>query len=154
MASTWFLAVAGVTGDSTVAGHENELEVSGWTWGLSSPQSPAGGIGGAGRPVLADVVVSLASDFGALQLVRSCATGRNAETATLTGVRDGANPFTYLRYAMQRVSVTSVSEVAGDDGEVRYQAGLRFRGMAATFTPQNPDGSAGTPVSVDVGNPV
>ena len=102
MASTWFLAVAGVTGDSTVDGHENELEVSGWTWGLSSPQSLSGGGGGAGRPVLADVVVDLASDFGALQLVRNCATGRTAETVSLTGVRDGASAFTYLRYAMQQ----------------------------------------------------
>ena len=151
MASTWFLAVAGVTGDSTVEGHENELEVTTWTWGLSN-QRPANNPAAAGRPVLEDVVVSLTSDLGAVQLVRLCATSALADTAILTGVRSGPNPFPYLRFALQRVAVISVSEATADDGTVRYQAGLRFRGMTTTFTPQNPDGSAGAPVRADVGS--
>ena len=150
MASTWFLAVAGLTGDATVEGHENELEVAGWSWGLSN-QRPSNNLAATGRPVLEDLTVSLTSDLGAVQLVRFCATSVLAETAVLTGVRSGAS-VPYLRYALQRVSVTSVTEATDDDGAVRYQVRLRFRGMTATFTPQNPDGSAGPPVSVDVGS--
>ena len=50
VASTWFLAVAGITGDSTVEGHENELEVSAWTWGRSNNALPSGSGAGSGRP--------------------------------------------------------------------------------------------------------
>jgi len=152
MASSWFLAVAGITGDSTVEGHENELEVTAWTWGLSTSSSPSGGGAGTGRPVLDDLVVTLASHSGALQLVGMCATGRHAQTARLVGVRTGGGqPFTFLRYELQRVTVISVAQVAAEDGSVSHQIALRFGGMRSTFTPQTSSGGAGTPVRVDVG---
>ena len=152
MASTWFLAVAGITGDSTVDGHENELEVSTWAWGLSSNAVPSGSGAGSGRPVLDDVVVTLASSAGALQLIGMCATGRHAQTASLVGVRSsGGQPFTFLRYELQRVTVVSVAQVADEDGSVSHRVALRFGGMRATFTPQTSSGAPGTPVRVDVG---
>jgi type VI secretion system secreted protein Hcp len=151
MPSNWFLALDGVTGDSTVQGHENELEVSSWNWGLHSQRSPAGGAV-IGRPVVEDLVVELSSDSGSLQLLRSCALGQLAVAGTLTGVRSGGQPFTYLRYQMQRIAVVSVHEDTRDDGSLRYSVTLQFRGLKATFTPQNPDGSPGTPLQVEVGN--
>jgi type VI secretion system secreted protein Hcp len=152
VASSWFLAVAGITGDSTVEGHENELEVSAWTWGLSNNAVPSGSGAGSGRPVLDDVVLTLASSAAALQLVGMCTTGRHAQTARLVGVRSGGGtPFTFLRYELQRVTVISVAQVAVEDGSVRHQVALRFGGMRATFTPQTSSGAAGTPVRVDVG---
>ncbi|HZA71952.1 MAG TPA: type VI secretion system tube protein Hcp [Propionibacteriaceae bacterium] len=153
MASAWFLAVAGLTGDSTAVGHENALEVGDWSWGLSNTSSPGSGSGsGSGRPVLDDVVVTLASAAGALQLVGMCATGRHAQTATLTGVRSGGGqPFTFLRYELQRVTVISVAQVATEDGSVSHRVALRFGGMRAMFTPQTSSGAPGTPVRVDVG---
>ena len=152
MPSKWFLALEGITGDSTALGHENELDVTAWSWGLRNERSPVGGGGGSGRPVLEDLTVELSSDAGSLQLVHSCATGRQAATGTLTGVRGIGQSFTYLRYQMQRIAVTSVHEITGDDGSLGYRATLQFRGLKATFTPQNPDGSAGTPLQVEVGN--
>ena len=152
MPSKWFLALEGITGDSTALGHENELDVTAWSWGLRNERSQAGGGGASGRPVLEDLMVELSSDAGSLQLVNSCATGRLAVTGTLTGVRGIGQSFTYLRYQMQRIAVTSVHEVTGDDGSLSFRATLQFRGLKATFTPQNPDGSAGTPLQVDVGN--
>jgi len=152
VASRWFLAVAGLTGDSTVEGHDNELEVDAWTWGLSNNALASGSGGGSGRPVLDDVVVTLASAAGALQLVGMCAAGRHAETARLVGVRSGGGqPFTFLRYELQRVTVISVAQVAGEDGSVSHRVALRFGGLRATFTPQTPSGAPGTPVRVDVG---
>ena len=148
MASTWFFFLDGVVGDSAAEGHGTELDVSSWSWGLSVNPSPTGV--GAGRPVLSDLVLSIPSEFGGLQLVRQCANGRTAE-ARLTGVRAGADPVTYLRYDIQRAVVTSVSQVTGDDGTLSHQVGIRFRGVKATFTRQNPDGSAGPALQVDVG---
>jgi type VI secretion system secreted protein Hcp len=149
--SNWFLALQGITGDSTVEGHENELEVSSWSWGLSTPRAVGSG-SATGRPVVEDIVVELASDAGALQLVRSCTLGQVAATGSLTGVRTGSQPFSYLRYQMQRIAVVLVHEETGDDGALRYRVALQFRGLRATFTPQNPSGTPGTPLQVEVGN--
>lgn len=152
MGSTWFLAAAGVDGDSTVEGHENELDVSAWHWGISQIRSPAGGGAGSGRPVLADLVVTIASTAGALQLIDLCATGRSIQTGRLTGVRAGESAFTFLRYEMQRLAVTSVTQATTENGSLTHEVALAFRSVRAIFTPQQPDGSAGTPVQVDVGN--
>jgi type VI secretion system secreted protein Hcp len=150
VASIWFLAVAGLTGDSTVEGHENELEVDAWRWGISQVRSPAGGA--TGRPVISDLGLTIASTGGALQLIDLCATGRIIQTAELIGVRAGGSPFTFLRYEMQRLTVTGVSQTTADDGVLRHEVALAFRSLRATFTPQNAKGSAGTPVRVEVGN--
>jgi type VI secretion system secreted protein Hcp len=152
VASTWFLAVAGITGDSTAEGHETELEVNAWAWGLSNNAVPSGSGAGSGRPVLEDVAVTLSSSAGALQLIGMCATGRHAPTASLVGVRPGGgHPFTFLRYELQRVTVVSVAQVADEDGSVSHRVVLRFGGMRSTFTPQTASGAPGTPVRVDVG---
>ena len=151
MAERWFLAVEGVTGDSTAEGHENELDIDAWSWGLQANERSGGG-GAVGRPVLEDLVVSLASDPGALQLIRVCAGGRPAETATLTGVRGGEEASTFLRYRMQRVSVTSVAQATAEDGSVLHRVALRFRGLTAIHTAQAPDGGAGAVTQVVVGN--
>jgi type VI secretion system secreted protein Hcp len=151
VASNWFLALEGITGDSTAEGHENELQVGSWSWGLSNERTPTTGSATA-RPVLEALVVEVSSDPGALQLVRFCAFGRQAATGTLTGVRAGGQPFTYLRYQMQRIAVTSVHEDTRDDGSLRHSVTLEFRGLKATFIPQNSDGTPGTPLQVEVGN--
>jgi type VI secretion system secreted protein Hcp len=151
--SNWFLAVAGVSGDSAVAGHTNELEVRAWRWGITAERGPATGAGGAsGRPIIADLIVTLGSTAGALQLVGLCATGRQIQTALLTGVHGGGSPFTFLRYELQRLVVTAVQQSTAEDGSPAHEVAFSFRGLRATFTPQQSDGSAGTPVRVDVGN--
>lgn len=148
MASTWFFFLDGVAGDSAAEGHQGELDVSSWSWGLSANPSSTGTA--TGRPVLSDLVLAIPSEFGGLQLVKHCAQGRTSE-ARLTGVRAGGDPFSYLRYEMPRATVASVTQVTGQDGTLSHQVGLRFRGMKATFTRQNPDGSAGATFQVDIG---
>ena len=150
MATTWYLAVEGVTGDSLAEGHEGELEIGSWSWGLSNERSP-NSLAAIGRPVLADLVVSVPSAAGTLQLVQFCATGRQAELVVLAGIRDGAD-FAFLRYDLQRASVASVSQVTGNDSELTNQAAFRFRGMTATLITPNPDGSPGETRRIEVGS--
>ncbi len=150
MSTTWYLAVEGVTGDSLTEGHEGELEVGSWNWGLTNERSP-NSLAASGRPVLADLVVSVPSSSGTLQLLQFCATGRQAESAVLSGVRDGAG-FAFLKYELQRASVASVNQVTDDGGELTNLAAFRFRGMAATLITPNPDGSPGETRRIEVGS--
>ena len=104
-----------------------------------------------GRPVLADLVLSVPSASGTLQLLQFCATGRQAESVVLAGVRDGAG-FAFLQYELQRASVASVNQVTDDGGELTNLAAFRFRGMAATLITPNPDGSPGETRRIEVGS--
>jgi type VI protein secretion system component Hcp len=102
--------------------------------------------------VLHDLVVTAPLGSASLQLIQTCALGRQPASASLTGVRLGAQPFTFLRYDLMRVSIESVSQAAAEEGGVDDQVVLQFRGLKATFTKQNPDGSSGTPIQIEVGN--
>ena len=150
MSTTWYLGVEGVTGDSTAEGHEGELEIGAWNWGLTNERSP-NNLAAIGRPVLADLVVSVPSATGTLQLVQFCATGRQADSVVLAGIRDGAE-FAFLQYDLQRASVASVTQVTGVDGELTNQAAFRFRGMTATLITQNPDGTPGETRRIEIGS--
>ena len=120
-----------------------------WSWGLSVNPSPTGV--GAGRPVLSDLVLSIPSEFGGVQLVRQWrqrADGRGP--ADRSPGRRRPLPLPAVTN-IQRAVVTSVSQATGDDGALSHQVGIRFRGVKATFTRQNPDGSAGPALQVDIG---
>jgi type VI protein secretion system component Hcp len=84
-------------------------------------------------------------------LVQFCATGRQAESVVLAGIRDGAG-FAFLQYDLQRASVASVNQVSDDDGELTNLAAFRFRGMTATLITPNPDGGPGATRRIDVGS--
>jgi type VI secretion system secreted protein Hcp len=148
---TWFLRIEGITGDSTVQGHEGEIEVGSWSWSISNKHGLATGAGSE-HAVLHDLVVSAPLGSASLQLIETCALGRQPASANLIGVRQGSQPFTFLRYELVRVSVESVSQAAGEEGAVVDQIVLQFRGLKGIFTRQNPDGSAGTPIQIQVGN--
>ena len=150
MSTTWYLAVEGVTGDTRAEGHEGELEIRSWNWGLTNERSP-NSLAASGRPVLADLVVSVPSASGTLQLLQFCATGRQAESVVLSGIRDGAD-FAFLEYDLQRASVSSLTQVTDDDGELTNRAAFRFRGMTATLVTPNPDGSPGEIRRIEVGS--
>jgi type VI secretion system secreted protein Hcp len=150
--ATWFLRIEGITGDSVVQGHEGAIEVSSWSWSISNKQGLATGAG-AGHAVLHDLVVRAPLGSASLQLIETCALGRQPASASLTGVREGSQPFTFLRYELARVSIESVSQAAGEDGVVVDEILMQFRGLKGRFTQQNPDGSAGMPIQIDVGNP-
>jgi type VI secretion system secreted protein Hcp len=149
--ASWFLRIEGITGDSVIQGHEGAIEVSSWSWSISNKHGLATGAG-AEHAVLHDLVVTAPLGSASLQLIQTCALGRQPASASLTGVRLGAQPFTFLRYDLMRVSIESVSQAAAEEGGVDDQVVLQFRGLKATFTKQNPDGSSGTPIQIEVGN--
>ena len=149
--ASWFLRIEGITGDSVIQGHEGAIEVRSWSWSIGNKQGLATGAG-AEHAVLHDLAVTAPLGSASLQLIQTCALGRQPASASLTGVRLGSQPFTFLRYDLMRVSIESVSQVAAEEGGVDDQVVLQFRGLKATFTKQNTDGSSGTPIKIEVGN--
>jgi len=149
--AVWFLRIEGITGDSSVTGHEGSIRVASWSWSVSNKQGMATGAG-SGHAVLHDLVVTAASGRASLQLIETCALGRQPATASLTGVRGDSELFTFLRYDLARVSIETVTQTVEDSGEVLDQAVLQFRGLKGTFWHQLPDGSAGPPLSIEIGN--
>lgn len=135
-----FLEVADIPGGSRDEEHANEIDVIGWAWGpafeadgrLHKPLVVTKGIDRASPPLH---LASLREEvlFGARLYVR----------------QPGETGFEYLRIEILDVVVTSVATHSTCDGgspcETIVLDGLT---LTQTYTPQNEDGTAGTPVTI------
>jgi len=113
----YFWKIKGVEGESEKPGHENEIDVLAWSWGLSqSGSSGAIDRGEGGRANLEDLSVTKFIDSSTVSLLGSCCRGNPIpEVELLFFDSDRSNLVPYLKYKMTSVLVTSYS--TGGSGE-------------------------------------
>lgn len=147
MGFSLFLSLDGVVGESTAIGHEGQIELSEWAFGLHNAGSGVGG-GRVGKPVWDEVSVAMPTTAALPQLMSLCASGRATKTAVLSAVSEGDHPFTWLRLTLSNVLVTRVGSAASAlDDRSDDEAGLSFGAITVEKWSQLPDGSVGAPVT-------
>lgn len=148
MSVNLFLALDGVVGESTAIGHEGQIELSAWSFGVHANVGSGAGGGRVGRPVWDEVSVSMPTTAALPQLMSLCASGRVAKTAVLSAVSEGDSPFTWLRLTLANVLVSRVGSAASAlDDRSDDEAGLSFSTITVEKWSQLPDGSVGAPVT-------
>lgn len=144
---SFFLAVDGIAGASTVRGFERQVELLTWAWGVDVPVGTGGG-GSAGRPAPRELVTLARTDVQSPLLLLAAHTGRLVRTVTLSAVRRPRRPTTFLTVKLEEVQVTGYAVTPDPtDGLPCEVVRLACRKITHTVVPQNPDGSAGTPVT-------
>jgi type VI secretion system secreted protein Hcp len=103
-----FAEVDGIPGESTVKGHENEIDVVTLHWCVTNQTDPSGG-GSAGKAVLDGVVIGKHTDLATVPLVRAAATGQHIERVVITLERGAKPPFAFLVIELEDVVVTRVN---------------------------------------------
>lgn len=145
-----FLKIDEVEGESTDARHPNEIEVLSFSYNILVPPSTGGGGGaGASKPTLSDLVISKRLDKATPLLHQRSAQGTHFRTAVLTLRTAGVSGFVFYQVKLTDVRITSISTigVAGPDNDRPVETvALGFNKIEWIYTPQAPDGSAGTPV--------
>lgn len=150
-----YLTIPGVPGDSTRKGHEDDIEVLDWTFGLAAPagHGHAGGGAGAGKVTAQDLVVVLPTGTASPPLVEAVATGRHLATVTLEVERrqPTGTSVAYLTVKLDDVLVAGYDAAAHPVTAVPADV-VRFRYGALTVTvrPQDPRGGARQPVEAHV----
>jgi type VI secretion system secreted protein Hcp len=154
MAFQCFLKIEGpdLTGEAQSIGHEGEIDVLSWSWGLSQIVSmhQAGG-GGAGKASVKDLELTKYVDAATPKLVLACLSGTHFQRATLTCLRvgEGGDRIPYAVIVMQRVIVRAVDAGGASGGEpLTEDLSLNFAEVIVRHTRQNPDGSAGDEVAI------
>ncbi len=143
-ANDTFLKIEGVEGESLHAEHRDEIDVLAWSWGSSTN----------GRSTcVQDISLVKYADLASPQLLMGHVDGFVYPNAKLTVRRSGGS-MTGLAYVVldfKNLYVSSVS-TSGSGGEERLTENvtLNFEEVKYTYTPQNPDGSAGLPVSATI----
>jgi len=109
MAVDMFLKLAGIAGESQDAQHKGEIDILGWSWGVAETQATAGGGAAAGKPNFHQLSVQKLLDLASAPLLAAVAKDSHIATGTLTVVRTGAAPETFLVLNMKEITIASVN---------------------------------------------
>jgi type VI secretion system secreted protein Hcp len=146
-----FLKLDGITGESQKEGHSGEIEILSFSWGAANPSSAAFGSGSAtGKVSVHDFSIVNRTASTSAVLLQNCCDGTTIATAVVTLQKAGGDaPIQYLVYNFTNVFVTSIqwsgSGGGGDDTPME-SASFSFETCTIDYTPQNDDGSAGSPI--------
>ena len=146
MALNMFLKVGTIKGETTDPDHPGWIDALAWSWGESNSGSTHVSPPAPGAVSIQDLSVTTYLDKAAPLLMAACAAGTIFTTATLSVVTIGATPIEILRYKMDTVLVSSVSN-GGSGGEDRFtqNISLNYSKITWTYVPVV-GGVAGTPI--------
>lgn len=134
-----------VEGDSLVEGHEKELQIMSYSWGLSNPGSTHEGPGsGTAKANVQDVSCMMNMDRAWPNLVKFCQNGKHFEKVTLFARKAGGDEaVTYKKLEMEDVLISSVQDGASEGSETNAVSfSVNFGRYKLTYTPQKSDGTA------------
>ena len=109
MAVDMFLKLAGIAGESQDAQHKGEIDILGWSWGVAEAQPAAGAGVAAPKPNFHQLSVQKVVDLSSAPLLATVAKGSRIATGTLTIVRTGAAPETFLVLNMKDIAIASIN---------------------------------------------
>jgi type VI secretion system secreted protein Hcp len=149
MASDIFLNLDGIDGESRAQGHENEIDIESFSWGVSNSGSLASGSGGgAGKASFQDFHFEKRFDKASPSLMKACATGEHIREATLTCRKGGENQVEFLKIKLTDVLVSSYDSAGSSDGDRPGDSfALNFAKIEVTYAQQKADGSLATPIT-------
>jgi type VI secretion system secreted protein Hcp len=154
MAVDMFLNLDGVKGESKDKAHTQEIDILGWSWGMSNSGSAhVGGGAGSGKVSVQDLSVTKYLDSSSAPLMLSCCNGEHFDSAVLTVRKAGEKPLEYLTIKLQEVLITSVATGAsGGDDRLTENVTLNFAKVKVEYLPQEAKGGKGNmiPFSWDI----
>lgn len=145
MAVEMFLKLAGCDGESIASGHENEIELLGWNWGVTNQGSSSmGGGSGTGKASFHDLSFTKFVDKATATILSNCAKGNHFATGVLTCRKVGGDtPLEYLKIDMDQVFVSSVQHGGSPGDEMTVEnVMLNFAKVDVTYTPQSAQGTS------------
>ncbi len=145
MATSRFMKLSGVTGESPLKGHEKETEVLSFAWGINHPSSVQSGTGAsAGRTALQDFVCTAYVDNAYPSIVANCCGGKHFNEVTISAVKStGEGHETFMTWTFNDVLVTGVQNSGTADAQDIITYCMQASKMKIEYKPQQKDGTLG-----------
>lgn len=142
------LKLDGIPGDSQVANHQQEIDLSSLQFGVSQTGiREAGGKASARRSSLSTITVTKQADKASPKLFLACATGAHIDQAVLTFIESTPTPLEYLTITLSDVFISSYSVSSGGD-RPSEAASLSFSKIEYRYVGRDPMGQPLPPVVV------
>jgi type VI secretion system secreted protein Hcp len=147
-----FLKLDDLKGESVVDGHEDEIQILSWSWGMAQQGTTHRGTGGgAGKVDVSDISITKFVDTASPNLTLACCNGKHFTEGVLTVRKAGEKPLDYLTITMNDLIVSSVSPGgASGDENVMENVTLNFAKFKFSYQPQDNKGAkAGGAVEIE-----
>jgi type VI protein secretion system component Hcp len=148
-ASSYYLQIGDIKGESTQRDHRDWIDVDTFYWGITK-SSPVGGTGGTrprGTAVGSPLSWTQGLDSSVPKLFVGVASGRNYQTATLevsesTTLEGSA---VYFKMFFENVVLTSLN-LSGTGDSIGAAGSLVYEKLTMTYRPRDGGGRLGTPI--------
>lgn len=146
-----FLRLDQIKGESRDITRAGDIDVLAWSWGASNSGTTHTGTISAGKANVQDISVTKFIDKSSPTLLLNTMNGTHIASGELVVRKAGLKqPLEYLKIEMKDILITSLS-TGGSGGEDRLteNVSLNFGRYRLTYTPENQDGTVGSPVVVE-----
>jgi type VI secretion system secreted protein Hcp len=143
-----YLTVEGLEGEATAKGFEGQIVLDSFQLGANNPTSIGAGTGaGAGKVNLSNFTVTKRTDASSVPLFLACCKGDHFPNAEVTIRKAGGEQVEFIKYKFDTVFVEDINWSGGSGDDVPTEVlSLAFGAVEMTYTPQNADGTMGSPI--------
>jgi type VI secretion system secreted protein Hcp len=140
-----FLLVEGqstgtVKGESADSVYPGQIDVLGWSWGMSSSAAIGGG-GGAVKTALSELRIRKLADTATTALMSVMRNGEVIKRAVLTVRKSGGNPIDYFVVKVEQGRITSYDVESQGGPEVSEQFSIAFERIEVQYYEQAQSGA-------------
>lgn len=148
MATSTYLKIDPIKGESTDTKHKDWIEVTNFSQSLSQPMSGPSGTGGraASRADFSSLTVEKLVDKASPDLNQYCAQGKHIAKLELEVCQETGEKVNYLKYKMENVMVKSVAISGAGSERADETVEFVFGKVDWEYTEVKNDGAAGTKV--------
>lgn len=144
-AADMFLLVEGtktgpVKGESSDSVYPSQIDVLGWSWGMSS-SSAIGGAGGAAKTSLSELRIRKQADTATTALLSVMRTGELIKKAVLTVRKGGGAPIDYFTLTIEQGRITAYDLESQAGPVLSEQLSIAFERIEVQYFAQDQKGA-------------
>jgi type VI secretion system secreted protein Hcp len=137
-----------VKGEAVNPGHEEEIVVKGWHWGVAAT-SALGSTQATSRRAYKGLTVIKQIDSATTALMAALATNDEVKEAKLTMRKAGSEQMDYFLITLQKARVSSVDHATDEGGNTLETLTLQFNKVSVEYRPQKAAGSRGASMTFE-----
>jgi type VI secretion system secreted protein Hcp len=142
-----FLAVVGkkqgsLKGECETPGHNDEIDVIAWRWGVTAPTAP-GSASATGRRVYDQLEVDKQVDASSTKLINALATNEELRSVTLNLRKAGADEEDFFTVKLERARVVGSQMRSSPSGGLYETVAFAYQKIQIDYHPQQRTGQRG-----------
>jgi len=137
-----------VKGEAVTPGHEDDIVVHGWNWGVAA-SSALGSSQATGRRSYRGLTVVKHIDAATTALMAALATNDEIKEAKLTMRKSGSEQIDYFLVTLQKARVTAVDHSTDAQGNTLETVTLQFQKVSVEYRPQKSAGGRGASLTFE-----